>query len=224
MSLDIDFQSKTIYWNPIIGPCYNNCFYCNKKKFHKQQLQFVDVPLVIKDDRVVQVCPSLDILSPLTDPFRPSNDITKYTNGLSIIFNKIKNNPNTTFIIKTKNPKYIINHKALPNLIWWVGCETDGTIKTDAQYGYDRLNCISQHKQNYQSVRIILFITPILKFSDSFAHTIKQISPEVVVIGANKLPIDDEPTGDEIRDLISSLSSSNIPIILNRSVKRLLRD
>ena len=222
--LSTDFQSKTIYWNPMVGPCYNDCFHCVNKKFHKQCLQFVDTPLVTKNNYIVQVCPSLDILSFTVDLFVTSKDRATCTSDLLKIIGTIANNPNITFLIKTKNPKYLLSLQLLPNLIWGIECETDLIIKTNAPYGYDRLNTVESYKQRRPTLRIALFITPILKFSASFASQIIRISPEIVVIGGLKKPIKDEPTGDEIRMLLKLLSDSSIRVILNKSVKRLLRD
>ena len=92
--LSTDFQSKTIYWNPMVGPCYNDCFHCVNKKFHKQCLQFVDTPLVTKNNYIVQVCPSLDILSFTVDLFVTSKDRATCTSDLLKIIGTIANNPN----------------------------------------------------------------------------------------------------------------------------------
>jgi hypothetical protein len=136
----------------------------------------------------------------------------------------IEHNPQTTFLMQTKNPQFLLARESFPdNLILGITLETDKeafgvpTLNNGPNPSlYSIYHQISKaplprervhHFVHVKHKRKAVTIEPILAFSPLFAAFIEAIEPEFIYVGYDtkgcKLP---EPTLAKTKRLISELS------------------
>lgn len=134
-----------------------------------------------------------------------------------------KDNPQTKFLLCTKNPAIYTELSDLPNLYFGTTLETNrDTLQfSKAPMPITRYGVMSSLKVQNKFVSI----EPIMDFDlDIFTRWILDIYPKIVEVGADNygygLP---EPSSDKIKMLIKSMEQSGIEVICKDGLHRLLK-
>ena len=184
-----EVNGKTVRtWNPFVG-CNHDCVYCYAKGIAKRQkkrcqLCYEFVPHMhperltkrFKPGETVFVCSMGDIAFASRYNILSINEV-------------IGNNPDTTFLIQTKNPSYFdtILHWEIPypsNAVYGTTIETNRSTKEFSKspqtyYRYKWLHFID-------TTRKYVTIEPIMKFDMvMMVSWIRNIKPEFVYVGYN---------------------------------------
>lgn len=199
-------------WNPLGGRCGHECIYCwamgSKGLVTKYKMtKYEGVPrLVPKEltrafvhDIIYFVCDMTDLMANIV----PSELI-------NTIFNIIRNNPQSRFLLLTKNPKRYNEFIAqMPeNIILGTTIETNKPVPSEiskAPSVLDRYAWFRSIKWHEKWVSI----EPVMEFDLAiFTTWLKNIAPKVVYIGydnyGNNLP---EPALIKVQQFISVISS-----------------
>lgn len=224
---------QNVYFPDVYKGCKNDCVYC-KPSFQRQakrQKQRCQKCYTFEPHRHFE---RMRGRTPATQPgqflmFPKGGDLSYTSNHeWEAIIDFIAANPQTTFLIQTKRPKFLLRKKFFPkNLILGITLESTNLSWTTFDYmtpsTYQKYRQIS--KAPYPITRICDFesvkhnrkavtVEPILKFNmDFFVQWILGLKPEFVYIGYDtkgcKLP---EPTLAETLALIEALEKEGIEV------------
>lgn len=200
------FITKT--WNPLGGKCAHDCSYCWAKNLinrHKMA-KYQGTPR-IDESRINERFKkgSFIFVQDMSDLFAenvPESCILR-------VLDNIKKNPDSQFLLLTKNPKRYEGFKLPTNIVAGATIESEldprlyGTVVNHAPMELDRLWAMSrlQHPRKFVSIE------PILDFSlGHFIELLKYVQPEFVAVGYdnynNNLP---EPELSKTVELIEEL-------------------
>lgn len=217
-------------WNPIAGGCFieegviyacpYRCVYCwarsliNKWKDGNMAKKYQG-PYRIHDVALNQWIRAGDFVAVqfMSDIGAPGIPLSM----LSPIFERMKSLDSCRFLLLTKNPACYINMSPhlSKNVILGATIETDREIASwisSAPSTHMRLQYM-QLISDTMDFNTFISIEPIMKFSETFAESIKEIAPWAVAIGldnyGHKLP---EHTLAETEALINELDASGIKV------------
>lgn len=204
------FINKT--WNPLGGVCPHNCEGCwakdyiHRKKFPKYQGPYTidkkQINRKFKAGSVIFVCDMLDLFA-ANVPME----------AIQIIMNKIKAQPQVTFLILTRNPRYAWIMEIPENVIIGATIDTDIDYPelTKAPKPEDRIKAMQDMIAENPNNRRFVCVEPIKKFTKDFAEKIISIKPYAVAVGydnyGNGFP---EPSLEETTELIAKLGIAGI--------------
>jgi DNA repair photolyase len=194
-------------WNPVTG-CLYGCTYCFARHYVKKFAEENGVDdsftprLIEKELYSVEFKPGETIF--VTD----LGDLFGYwvpREWIENVLRVIKDNPDTTFILHTKNPSRFreFDYSSLPNIYIGTTIETNRDYSlTKAPEPYLRFKAMCNLPGRKE-----VSICPIMDFDlDILVSWIEKIEPEVVEVGAdnhgNNLP---EPTWEKIESLLDAL-------------------
>ena len=179
------FPFITDTWNPLGGECPHNCrgcwakAYINRLKMAKYQGKYIiddkQINKKFKAGYFVFVCDMLDLFA---------RDVPM--EAINLIMRKIKAQPDVTFLLLTKNPRYMWIMDIPKNAIAGATIETDfdprlyGFNYSSAPLMKDRIKAMIDITES----RKFVSIEPIMDFSPgAFLSAIKNIKPEFIAIG-----------------------------------------
>ena len=209
MSKMFPFITET--WNPLAGECPHNCSYCWAKKLIKDKptlrakyqgqyrIDEKQINKKFKPNAFVFVCDMLDLFAANV----PMMAVQK-------ILNKIAAQPDVTFLILTKNPRYAWLMELPKNVVIGATIESDcDHLVSEAPKVLDRL----QAMQDIDHLRKFVSIEPIMRFSDDFIKYLLSIKPEFVAVGYDNYKNGlDEPTLERTEELINTLEAVGIKV------------
>lgn len=242
MSQNQTMYAQNVYFPDVFKGCKHDCVYC-KPSFQRQAKRQKQRCLKCYTFEPHDHFERLKGRTPATKPgefifFPKGADLCfASTKEWEQIVHFIESNPQTTFLIQTKEP-YCFNRYENP---WTIneGCEPRDfppnvilgmTLETDrynfsveasqyksypqiskAEYPIERIHAF----QSFRHKRKEITIEPILQFTEQFEWQIRKLKPEFVYIGYDtkgcKLP---EPTLAETQGLIEKLKASGIDVRL----------
>jgi DNA repair photolyase len=211
MSKMFPFITET--WNPLGGECPHDCkgcwakAYIKRLKMKKYQGSYTIDPKQInkkfKPGSFIFVCDMLDLFAANV----PMEAIMR-------IMRKIAAQPEVTFLLLTRNPRYMWLMEIPKN------CIVGATIETDINYS--ELTNAPSPRERILAMRAIvkdgynrtfICIEPIKKFNEGFEKLIIPLKPWGVAIGYdnyhNNFP---EPSLAETLDLIAKLEAAGIKV------------
>jgi DNA repair photolyase len=207
------FPFITDTWNPLGGECPHNCkgcwakAYINRIKMAKYHgpytLDKKQINKKFKPGSFVFVCDMLDLFA---------QNVPMVT--IQTIMNRIEAQPEVTFLLLTRNPRYMWLIETPKN------CIVGATIETDINYS--ELTNAPSPRQRILAMRdivkdghnrVFVCIEPIKKFNEGFEELIIPLKPWAVAIGYdnyhNHFP---EPSLAETLDLIAKLEAAGITV------------
>lgn len=213
-------------WNPI-GGCLHGCSYCYMKAMSKRTGKDMMTPTGLREEylndnlgsgRKIFVGSSGDMWGKWVDE-----------ESQWAVKEHCRKHPDNEYMFLTKNPEGYMTMAELVSL----NCIIGATIETDldivacsfssAPTAWDRLRNIGVAKNYFPSLRTMVSIEPVMKFSRDFATVLRFISPDIIYIGRdtghNGLP---EPTDDELRALVTELLDAGIDVRLKKSLDGLM--
>lgn len=210
------FPFITDTWNPLGGQCPHNCKGCWAKAYIKrlnmakyQNGYFIDPKQIdrkFKPGSFVFVCDMIDLFA---------RDVPM--EAIQIIMKQIKKQPDVTFLLLTKNPRYMWIMDLPKNVIAGATIETEldprmyGFLYSNAPLTHDRIKAMIDIKDS----RKFVSIEPIMDFSPgAFTDALIQIKPEFVAVGFDNynsgLP---EPESlQKVLDFVAELENSGIKV------------
>jgi hypothetical protein len=219
--------AQNVYFPDVFKGCKHDCIYC-KHSFQRQAKR--------QKQRCIK-CYSFEPHSHLERLRHPSpktvgNKFVFFPKGGDVVFCHAANflemlkyaesNPQTTFLIQTKDPRYFNSFRFPKNVILGITLESDmSAYDTPSKYHYyHEISLAPAPLQRLiyflavPHVRKEVTIEPILQCSDRFADAIIKLKPEFVYVGYDTkgchLP---EPSLKETQALIDTLGAS-IPVRL----------
>jgi hypothetical protein len=180
-------------WNPHVG-CLHKCIYCipsfqkqAKRQKNKCQLCYQYVPH-FHEERLKQPLPKSGLVFACD-----LGDICFATHEQrELIINRMKDYPNTTFLLQSKNPKCFLEHDFPNNVILGTTIESNQVcFNTPSQYTrYTEIsNALFPRARVYYMMRSThlrkaITIEPILDFNfKTMIDWVKWIEPEIVWVG-----------------------------------------
>lgn len=213
-------------WNPIAG-CQHSCSYCYLVPMGERFGKDMMTPTGLREEylndnlgsgRKIFVCSSGDMWGKWVDEesqWAVKEHCRKY--------------PDNEYMFLTKNPEQYMTMSELVSLncILGVTIETDLEIVacsfSNAPTAWNRLRNIGIVKNHFPSLRTMVSIEPVMRFSREFVTILRFINPDIVYIGRdtghNNLP---EPTDNELRMLVIQLREAGITVHLKKSLHRLM--
>jgi protein gp37 len=179
------FPFITHTWNPLGGECPHNCkgcwakAYINRIKMVKYQGPYkIDEKQInrkFKPGSFVFVCDMLDLFA-ANVPME----------AISLIMRKIETQPDVTFLLLTKNPRYMWVMELPKNVVAGATIESEFDPRL---YGFDYskaplMNDRIKAMIDINDSRKFVSIEPIMDFSPgAFLSAIRNIKPEFVAVG-----------------------------------------
>lgn len=227
------YEQNVQFPDPFKG-CGNDCVYC-KPSFQRQAKRQLHNCHVLNQKGI----PKCYTFEPHFHPERLLHPSPKTKGDQFVFFPKsgdvsycpapqflemlkfAEENPQTTFLIQTKNPTYLWNFRYPKNIILGITLESDlSEYDTPSQYHFYREISIATDLGmraigflNVQHIRKEITIEPILQFSNTLINWITAIKPEFVYIGYDtkkcKLP---EPKLADTLELVSRLEKAEIQV------------
>lgn len=218
--------SQNVYFPDVFKGCKNDCVYC-KPSFQRQAKRQKQKCLKCYTFEPHAHLERLKHSAPKTIGdqfvFFPKGGDLSFCDAISLLemINYARDNPQTTFLIQTKNPDWMANYRFPDNVILDITLETDRHIfQTLSDYhAYDQ---ISKAMLPIQRATIFsdiphsrkgVTVEPILQHSPKLVDLILDIKPEFVYVGYDtkgcKLP---EPTLKETLNFINELSNRKIEV------------
>lgn len=206
------FPFITETWNPLKGVCPHGCTYCWAKKLIKDRpvlkakyqgaydFDRKQILRKFKPGSFVFVCDMLDLFA---------RDVPMV--AVMTILKQIREQPNVTFLLLTKNPGYMEMMELPNNVVAGATIESDcdHLVSLGAPKVCNRLGAMVR----LEHPRKCVSVEPIMRFSERFADDIIRIKPEFVAVGydnyGNNL---DEPRLAETEALISKLEKVGIKV------------
>ncbi len=206
-------------WNPVAGECPHGCIYCyvpgkvapwlermgNDKYYGEPRLveSELKVRLVVPNGYVIFVQSCGDLFAYGVD------DLI-----IGRVLNRIREFPNTTFLLQTKNPERFFDFNIPQNCILGTTLESNrnhmlSKAPTPAErYHVFRILNATRDIAGNKIYRLMLSLEPILDFDlPFFAEWIRCVEPEFVSVGADSgnshLP---EPSSEKLKKLLSQLN------------------
>jgi hypothetical protein len=223
------YQGKRMeVWNVQTG-CFNDCYNggCWAKKLIETRL---------KNTPKYKDCGFRPTFHPkeMNKKFNPNlfyfissmGDIAFAKNDeLQQIINKIKENPQTNFLLCTKDPTIYLPLEDLKNIYFGTTLETN----RDITKLYSKAPLTSERYRIIEYLKVtnkLISIEPIMDFDlDIFSEWILNINPKIVEVGADNYRNGlIEPSSDKIKALIKSMESVGIEVICKDGLHRLLKD
>jgi len=229
------FNFVTLTWNPVVG-CKHLCKYCWARKLALTKLvnshRYKDgfKPKLIEKELQRKFRKNeLVFVSDMGDLFGdwvPKDWIKK-------VLECIKNNPQTIFLLLTKNPKRYLEFvdEFPPNCILGITIETNKDIINTKKYSEisiapkpsERIKWIKKLRKKWNGF-LMIAIEPIMDFDfELFYQFIKEILPTFVVIGKdnykNNLP---EPPDEKIEKFIEEINKITT-IVIKKSLEKFTR-
>lgn len=214
MSKMFPFITET--WNPLGGQCPHNCKGCWAKAYIKrlnmtkyQNGYFIDPKQINKKFKLgsfVFVCDMIDLFA---------KDVPM--EAIQIIMKAIEKQPDVTFLLLTKNPRYMWLMDLPKNVVAGATIETEfdprlyGFKYSEAPMMNERILAM----RDLEHPRKFISIEPIMDFSPgAFLSAIRNIKPEFVAIGfdnySNGLP---EPESlQKVLDFILEIEKLGIKV------------
>lgn len=206
-------------WSPFVG-CKFNCIYCKNsfqlqvKRFGKKHCkQCYDFTPHYHPERLEQRLPPTGYMQFI---FTCSMGDISFcsTEYLERIVDRIRQEPNKTFLIQSKNPKTFERIDWPKNVILGTTIESNYIIPSisNAPDPFLRYKDLATIKHSYK----MLTFEPIIDFDiDILLHQTQEINPCMVWLGydtkKNNLP---EPPLEKVKELHWELSKMGIPVIL----------
>jgi len=218
------FKTVTRTWNVFTG-CKFDCTYCWVDELLKGRLGNT---VKYKD---IGKCPTFHPTE-LKKTFKPGDFVFVAAMGdisfagyseLAEIINVIEANPETSFLLQTKNPGRFFYDCPIfwpRNVVFGTTIETNRANKySKAPEPFERYRMISRIRAG----RKFISIEPIMDFDcDTMTSMMDFIHPEIVEIGAdnyhNNLP---EPSWSKVDSLMSNLKSIGIKVVEKDGLRRL---
>lgn len=225
-------------WNVFVG-CRWGCTYCSPSYQRQMKRQ---KPTVDKNGKV-RGCQDCYDYKPHFHPERLDNKLPR-THGdqfiwcssssdlcfapfyvIGKIIDKIKEYPDRTFFMQTKDPFWMLFFSFPSNVI------LDITLETNCLHNYYEISKAPRHYKRIvlfkkvKHIRKAITIEPILEFRlNPFIKEIREINPEIIYIGYDtkncKLP---EPTLKRTMDLIDGLERLEEQNIIGKVKRKLIR-
>ena len=209
-------------WNIFVG-CNYDCIYCEKSfkaQLKRQKNNCIDCYNYMPHEHNNRLANSLPNTSYLEFIFVVSHgDISFCSTGyFNKIIDVIKDNPNKTFLIQSKNPETFNRISKYPrNVILGTTLETDD----DDLYKLNKISDAPLPSRRYHDFKQIkhktkmVTIEPIIRFTPNFINWIEDLNPVVVWLGYDSkncnLP---EPDIKDFWELFTNISRLYIPVIL----------
>lgn len=207
------FSFITETWNPLGGECPHNCKGCWAKayinrlkiaKYHgSYKLDMKQLKKKFKPGSFVFVCDMLDLFA-ANVPMEMVNQIIY----------AIEEQPDVTFLLLTRNPRYMWLMETPKN------CIVGATIETDVNYSdltkaptpRQRILAMRDIAQDGYN-RVFICVEPIKKFNAGFEDLIIPLKPWAVAVGYdnyhNHFP---EPSLAETKNFIEKLRAAGITV------------
>jgi protein gp37 len=198
------FDCITETWNPLCGECLYKCTYCwarklikryNMKKYTGEpRLKLKELSRKFKPDSMVFVQDMSDLFA-----------LNVKVRDIQEIFNIIRCNPETTFLLLTKNPIAYTKFNIPSNCICGATVESITYYHSVSLAPMQPYRLIAMKKLDFP--RKMISIEPIMDFPfNLFLEALKDINPEFIYIGKdnyhNKLV---EPSDEKIECLVDEL-------------------
>jgi len=203
------FDVITKTWNPVIG-CLHSCSYCWARRLVNTRLKNSEryrdgfSPKLVEKELQRRFRNQFVFVSDMGDLFGewvPSEWIIK-------VIDAIKQNPSSTFLFLTKNPRRYSDFLGLfpQNVVLGV------TLESNREYHVSKAPSAFERYKSMANVRFeykLVCIEPIMDFDlETFVEWIKEIKPSVVYVGYdnynNKLC---EPTRTKTGQMINQLGA-----------------
>lgn len=205
------FPFITATWNPIGGECPHECTYCwakaiikrnpNMTKYHgKYTIDEKQINKKFTPYSFVFVCDMIDL-------FAANVPIA----AINMVINRIIQQPNVTFLILTKNPRYAWLMDVPKNVV--IGATIESNLDypvSKAPKQADRLKAMQDITDN----RKMLSIEPIMDFDlEPFVNEIVKAKPEFVAVGYDNYKNGlTEPSFSKTLHLIAMLEGAGIKV------------
>ena len=213
------YEASIKQWNPFVG-CKFDCIYC-KASFKRQTKRIGKKRCIECYNYTPHIHPNRLNVSLSNTPeetfiFTCANADISFcpTSFLKEIIKKIKDNPNKTFLIQSKNPKTFNRVKFPDNVILGI------TLETNRDKLYSKVSKAPKptqrikdfHKINHS--RKMITIEPILDFDlEIMLKWIKKIKPFIVWMGyESKKCVLPEPTLEKFNSLKNALVKAGIKV------------
>lgn len=210
------FPFITDTWNPLGGICPHNCRGCWAKKIIKEKkmvkyqgpykIDEKQINKKFKSGSFVFVCDMLDLFAANVPMV-----------AIQMILNRIATQPNVTFLLLTKNPRYMWLMDLPKNVVAGATIESEidphlcGDNYSNAPLMHERIKAMIE----LDHPRKFISIEPIMDFSPGgFIDNILAIKPECIAIGFDnydsKLP---EPESlEKVLEFINCLEKEGIKV------------
>ena len=219
------YKLSIVQWNPFAG-CRHNCIYC-KSSFQRQVKRWAKkncpecyefTPHTTHSKRLNQSLPNTKYMQFI---FTCSSGDMAYCDDvryLERIIDRIRREPNKTFLIQSKDPK-TFNRITFPkNVILGTTLETN---RDDLYEGVSQAPKPSQRYEDFLKIRHSLkmvTIEPVIEFDmDGMVSWIESINPCMVWLGydsgKNRLP---EPELTKVKELYWQLGQKGFMVVLKK--------
>jgi protein gp37 len=197
-------------WNPIKG-CLGECTYCYGKKLCKR------FPKNFPKDFKPTFYPE-ELIAPYK--LRKRKNIRIFADSISDFFgygvepwwqdqilHVIKENPDLSFIVLTKQPQRIETTYKFPKNMW-IG------VSVDYGSNYDKIDFIRRNKLQHEGVRFVSF-EPLL---GTCKEELSLEGIDWIIIGAQTNPTK-YPEKEWIRKILNEAKYKNIPVFMKNNLK-----
>lgn len=217
-------------WNPIGGECSHKCGYCyvtNKinpmMKRRRNNKYEGEIRLIAKELKTSLVVPEGYIIFVQSCGDLFAEDVSQYL--ISVVLARVKQFPQTTFLLQTKNPMRFAEFDIPTNCILGTTIETTYTYtQTDAPDTYKRIEALTALYRNHKKM---LSIEPIMDFDVAqLVNWVITLKPLFVSIGADSRHPSErdltEPSPEHLETLIAILKKYGVEVKLKTNLSRIL--